>query len=209
MTKPGAPTNAAKSEKRRRTEIRKRIDVLRSMMPDSVRNKNVIEVLDDTILLITNLRSMLETNAQMAGNSSGNLYGSANTTAVGNFQNVQSLLQQSTQNAQVVNVQQQQQQQSLHQQRLGEAQVLARLSQHQPQDQENGRKNLVTMLQEQQQQQQQAVNQILLNHNQAAAGAAGFIQQQTSMQGQATFTFNVPPDQSGNQQGKLNFLRDS
>jgi len=195
VSKPGGQTNAAKSEKKRRNEIRKRIDRLRGMLPDTVRNKNVIEVLDDTILLINNLKHVLETNAQMAGASAGNLYGGPT------FQNVQTLLQQSTQNAQVNQVN------ANHQQRLGEAHVLASL-QHRQQDQETGRKNLVTMLQEQQQ--QQAVQQIILNHsqNQAAAGA-GFIQQQTSMQGQATFTFNVPPDPSGNQQGKLNFLRDT
>lgn len=56
----GSATAAAKSEKRRRNEIRKRIEVLRELLPDSVRNKNVIEVLDDTILLINNLKNMLE-----------------------------------------------------------------------------------------------------------------------------------------------------
>jgi len=56
----GSATAAAKSEKRRRNEIRKRIEVLRELLPDTVRNKNVIEVLDDTILLINNLKNMLE-----------------------------------------------------------------------------------------------------------------------------------------------------
>ena len=44
-----------------------RIDVLRTMLPDTVRNKNVIEVLDDTILLINNLRDMVsQANSQLA-----------------------------------------------------------------------------------------------------------------------------------------------
>merc|ERR1712149_15265 len=63
-------SNAAKSEKRRRNEIRMRIDQLRKMMPDSVRNKNVIEVLDDTILLINNMRAALE-SLQMSLNNQG------------------------------------------------------------------------------------------------------------------------------------------
>jgi len=37
------------------------------MLPDTVRNKNVIEVLDDTILLINNLRDMVsQANSQLA-----------------------------------------------------------------------------------------------------------------------------------------------
>jgi len=60
-------TAAARSEKKRRNEIRRRIDVLRTMLPDTVRNKNVIEVLDDTILLINNLRDMVsQANSQLA-----------------------------------------------------------------------------------------------------------------------------------------------
>lgn len=195
VTKMGSLTNAAKSEKRRRNEIRKRIDVLRSMLPDSVRNKNVIEVLDDTILLVNNLKSMLETSQMATG---GNPYGQAANLSNSNFQNnVQTLLQQSSQNAQ-----------SIHQQRLGEAQVLRSLQQ----DQESGRtKHLMTILQEQQQQQQQqqAVNQLLLN-NQAAA-SAGFIQQQASMQGQATFAFNMStdPGTGSSQKALRDFLRDN
>merc|ERR1712157_182728 len=175
VTKMGSLTNAAKSEKRRRNEIRKRIDVLRSMLPDSVRNKNVIEVLDDTILLVNNLKSMLETSQMATG---GNPYGQAANLSNSNFQNnVQTLLQQSLQN-----------------------------------DQESGRtKHLMTILQEQQQQQQQqqAVNQLLLN-NQAAA-SAGFIQQQASIQGQATFAFNMStdPGTGSSQKALRDFLRDN
>ncbi|QDZ22799.1 hypothetical protein A3770_08p53170 [Chloropicon primus] len=62
VTKGGTST-AAQSEKKRRNEIRRRIETLREMLPDSVRNKNVTEVLDDTILLINSLKAMLE-NAQ-------------------------------------------------------------------------------------------------------------------------------------------------
>ena len=37
------------------------------LLPDTVRNKNVIEVLDDTILLINNLRDMVsQANSQLA-----------------------------------------------------------------------------------------------------------------------------------------------
>jgi len=64
-------SNAAKSEKRRRNEIRMRIDQLRKMMPDSVRNKNVIEVLDDTILLINNMRAALESLQMSLNNHQG------------------------------------------------------------------------------------------------------------------------------------------
>merc|ERR1711977_43903 len=56
----GSSSVAAKSEKKRRSEIRRRIEHLRGLLPDSVRNKNVIEVLDDTILLINSLKQMLE-----------------------------------------------------------------------------------------------------------------------------------------------------
>lgn len=59
----GKTSTAAQSEKKRRNEIRRRIETLREMLPDSVRNKNVTEVLDDTILLINSLKAMLE-NAQ-------------------------------------------------------------------------------------------------------------------------------------------------
>merc|ERR1712144_178308 len=64
-------SNAAKSGKRRRNEIRMRIDQLRKMMPDSVRNKNVIEVLDDTILLINNMRAALESLQMSLNNHQG------------------------------------------------------------------------------------------------------------------------------------------
>ncbi|QDZ22798.1 BHLH domain-containing protein [Chloropicon primus] len=56
QTGEGRPVRkAALSEKKRRMEIRQRIDILRSFHPVSLRVKNMTEVLDDTIHLIYKL----------------------------------------------------------------------------------------------------------------------------------------------------------
>jgi len=71
-------SNAAKSEQKRRNMIRQRIDILRKLIPDGIRSKNMIEVLDDAICLIAQLQQMVPQHAQQnlmqsthAGLSSG------------------------------------------------------------------------------------------------------------------------------------------
>ncbi len=51
---------AAANEHKRRVEIRNRIDLLRSLTPASDRVKNMVEVLDDTVLLVLQLVELLE-----------------------------------------------------------------------------------------------------------------------------------------------------
>mmetsp|Transcript_8112 Transcript_8112/g.16532 ORF Transcript_8112/g.16532 Transcript_8112/m.16532 type:complete len:194 (-) Transcript_8112:128-709(-) len=56
----GRQGTAAANEQKRRVEIRKRIDLLRSLTPASDRVKNMVEVLDDTVYLILQLVELLE-----------------------------------------------------------------------------------------------------------------------------------------------------
>jgi len=165
-TKTMSNSVAARSEKKRRGEIKKRIDHLRTLLPDNVRCKNVIEVLDDTILLVNNLRTMLEGAQKQLQNRSLNASSLIQSNLI---QNQSSSLLQTPSTAQLM------------QQQIGMGGPISfmpnaqntlgakTVAEHQ-QDLNSLINNMASMEQQQQQAQQQALSQLFSQHQQSQQG---------------------------------------